>query len=87
MRVQMSFDLHLDHYLTCLLLCEEMNSKDLTETIFLRFIKGTNRYVLLLLLCFHLYPCNYRKVEILQVLMYPPPQSQLPISISVIFQL
>ena len=48
MRVQMSFDPRLDRYPACLLLCEEMNGKDLTETKLLRFIKCTNRrkYVL-----------------------------------------
>ena len=40
MRVQMSFDPRLDRYPACLLLCEEMNGKDLTETKLLRFIKG-----------------------------------------------
>ena len=48
MRIRMSFDLRLDHYPACLMLCEEMNGKDFTETKLLPFIKGTNRskYVL-----------------------------------------
>ena len=62
MCTHMCYNLHLDHYLTWLILCEERNCKDFTKKKLLQFINTIKRHQAKQIL-FENTLCNWRKQQ------------------------